>query len=113
MHRYNIIWFINSTAQTIYTTLASGRHFVGHLVQLVNVCGVFVNFNGFLINLHSWHFWHLTLLMCDRQLIVVHICVLQHNAPIPQGGRGYVQFITQYQHSSGQRRVRVTTVARK
>ncbi|ELU11239.1 hypothetical protein CAPTEDRAFT_163091 [Capitella teleta] len=38
--------------------------------------------------------------------------VNQHNAPIPQGGRGYVQFITQYQHSSGQRRVRVTTVAR-
>ncbi|XP_052276355.1 protein transport protein Sec23A-like isoform X2 [Dreissena polymorpha] len=38
--------------------------------------------------------------------------VNQHNAPIPQGGRGYIQFITQYQHSSGQRRVRVTTVAR-
>jgi len=38
---------------------------------------------------------------------------LQHNAPIPQGGRGYVQFIAQYQHSSGQRRVRVTTIARK
>ncbi|XP_019627443.1 PREDICTED: protein transport protein Sec23A-like isoform X1 [Branchiostoma belcheri] len=38
--------------------------------------------------------------------------VNQHNAPIPQGGRGCVQFITQYQHSSGQRRVRVTTVAR-
>lgn len=39
--------------------------------------------------------------------------LLQHNAPIPQGGRGYIQFITQYQHASGQRRVRVTTVARK
>ncbi|XP_013414578.1 protein transport protein Sec23A isoform X2 [Lingula anatina] len=38
--------------------------------------------------------------------------VNQHNAPIPQGGRGYIQFITQYQHSSGQKRVRVTTVAR-
>lgn len=38
--------------------------------------------------------------------------VNQHNAPIPQGGRGYIQFITQYQHSSGQRRIRVTTVAR-
>ena len=37
---------------------------------------------------------------------------LQHGAPIPQGGRGYVQFITQYQHSSGQKRVRVTTIAR-
>ena len=31
---------------------------------------------------------------------------------MPQGGRGCVQFITQYQHSSGQRRVRVTTCAR-
>jgi len=38
--------------------------------------------------------------------------VNQHNAPIPQGGRGYIQFITQYQHSNGQRRIRVTTVAR-
>ncbi|XP_041353261.1 protein transport protein Sec23A-like isoform X2 [Gigantopelta aegis] len=38
--------------------------------------------------------------------------VNQHNAPIPQGGRGYIQFITQYQHSSGQRRVRCSTVAR-
>ncbi|KAL2099073.1 hypothetical protein ACEWY4_005553 [Coilia grayii] len=35
-----------------------------------------------------------------------------HNAPIPQGGRGAVQYVTQYQHSSGQRRVRVTTIAR-
>jgi protein transport protein SEC23 len=37
----------------------------------------------------------------------------QHAAPVPQGGRGCIQFITQYQHSSGQRRIRVTTVARK
>ena len=36
----------------------------------------------------------------------------QHTAPVPQGGRGCIQFITQYQHSSGQRRVRVTTCAR-
>lgn len=35
-----------------------------------------------------------------------------HTAPVPQGGRGCIQFITQYQHSSGQRRVRVTTCAR-
>ncbi|XP_014666484.1 PREDICTED: protein transport protein Sec23A-like [Priapulus caudatus] len=39
---------------------------------------------------------------------VVH----QHSAPIPQGGRGFIQFITQYQHPSGQKRVRVTTIAR-
>uniref|UniRef100_A0A1B6D2P7 Protein transport protein SEC23 n=1 Tax=Clastoptera arizonana TaxID=38151 RepID=A0A1B6D2P7_9HEMI len=38
--------------------------------------------------------------------------VNQHAAPIPQGGRGCIQFITQYQHSSGQRRIRVTTIAR-
>uniref|UniRef100_A0A0K8SP95 Protein transport protein SEC23 n=1 Tax=Lygus hesperus TaxID=30085 RepID=A0A0K8SP95_LYGHE len=38
--------------------------------------------------------------------------VNQHAAPIPQGGRGCIQFITQYQHASGQRRIRVTTVAR-
>uniref|UniRef100_H0WQ50 Protein transport protein SEC23 n=1 Tax=Otolemur garnettii TaxID=30611 RepID=H0WQ50_OTOGA len=38
--------------------------------------------------------------------------VNQHNAPIPQGGRGAIQFVTQYQHSSTQRRIRVTTIAR-
>ncbi|GFX61033.1 protein transport protein Sec23A [Trichonephila clavipes] len=38
--------------------------------------------------------------------------VNQHNAPIPQGGRGCIQFITQYQHSSGQRKIRVTTISR-
>ncbi|KAK1170944.1 protein transport protein Sec23A [Acipenser oxyrinchus oxyrinchus] len=38
--------------------------------------------------------------------------VNQHNAPVPQGGRGAIQFITQYQHSSTQKRIRVTTVAR-
>ncbi|CAD5119700.1 DgyrCDS8291 [Dimorphilus gyrociliatus] len=38
--------------------------------------------------------------------------VTQHNTPIPQGGRGYIQFVTQYQHSSGQKRVRVTTISR-
>ena len=32
---------------------------------------------------------------------------------VPQGGRGHVQFITHYQHSSGQHRCRVTTVARQ
>jgi len=36
----------------------------------------------------------------------------QHGAPIPQGGRGCLQFITSYQHASGQKRVRVTTLAR-
>uniref|UniRef100_A0A8C6UQ13 Protein transport protein SEC23 n=1 Tax=Neogobius melanostomus TaxID=47308 RepID=A0A8C6UQ13_9GOBI len=38
--------------------------------------------------------------------------VNQHNAPIPQGGRGAIQFVTQYQHSNTQRRIRVTTIAR-
>ncbi|KAL0819496.1 hypothetical protein ABMA28_007595 [Loxostege sticticalis] len=38
--------------------------------------------------------------------------VANQHAAVPQGGRGCVQLITQYQHSSGQRRVRVTTVAR-
>ena len=36
----------------------------------------------------------------------------QHGAPIPQGGRGCLQYITTYQHANGQKRVRVTTVAR-
>jgi protein transport protein SEC23 len=36
----------------------------------------------------------------------------QQAAPLPQGGRGYIQFINSYQHASGTKRMRVTTVAR-
>lgn len=36
----------------------------------------------------------------------------QHGTQIPQGGRGFVQFVTQYQHPSGQKRIRVTTTSR-
>ncbi|OQV18774.1 Protein transport protein Sec23A [Hypsibius exemplaris] len=35
-----------------------------------------------------------------------------HNSPMPPDGRFFVQFITNYQHSSGQRRMRVTTLGR-
>lgn len=44
---------------------------------------------------------------------LVILKIFQHAAPIPQGGRGCIQFVTQYQHANGQRRIRVTTVARK
>ncbi|KJE96351.1 hypothetical protein, variant [Capsaspora owczarzaki ATCC 30864] len=36
----------------------------------------------------------------------------QHQTPVQPGQRALVQFTTQYQHSSGQRRLRVTTIAR-
>eukprot|EP00064_Thunnus_orientalis_P006825 superscaffoldBa00000729_g6844 len=42
----------------------------------------------------------------------VAVGLLEHNAPVPQGGRGAIQFVTQYQHSNTQRRIRVTTIAR-
>jgi protein transport protein SEC23 len=38
--------------------------------------------------------------------------VSQQAAPLPQGGRGYVQFVNTYQHASGTKRIRVTTLAR-
>nr|CAI9691256.1 unnamed protein product [Rangifer tarandus platyrhynchus] len=38
--------------------------------------------------------------------------VTQHNARIPQGGRGAIQFFLHYQQSRTQRRIRVTAVAR-
>lgn len=56
--------------------------------------------------------WKMCSLYPSTSLGIFFEVVNQHNAPIPQGGRGYLQFITQYQHSSGQRRVRVTTIAR-
>uniref|UniRef100_A0A0L8FTR9 Protein transport protein SEC23 n=1 Tax=Octopus bimaculoides TaxID=37653 RepID=A0A0L8FTR9_OCTBM len=56
--------------------------------------------------------WKMCGLYPNSTIAIFFEVVNQHNAPIPQGGRGYIQYISQYQHSSGQRRVRVTTVAR-
>lgn len=56
--------------------------------------------------------WKLCTLSPSSTMAFFYEVVNQHAAPIPQGGRGCIQFITQYQHSSGQRRIRVTTVAR-
>ncbi|XP_049818088.1 protein transport protein Sec23A isoform X2 [Aethina tumida] len=56
--------------------------------------------------------WKMCTLTPSSTISLFFEVVNQHSAPIPQGGRGCIQFITQYQHASGQRRIRVTTVAR-
>ncbi|EFA06320.2 protein transport protein Sec23A isoform X1 [Tribolium castaneum] len=56
--------------------------------------------------------WKMCTLTPSATIALFFEVVNQHSAPIPQGGRGCIQFITQYQHSSGQRRIRVTTIAR-
>lgn len=56
--------------------------------------------------------WKMCTFTPSSTMAIFFEVVNQHTAPVPQGGRGCVQFITQYQHSSGQRRVRVTTIAR-
>uniref|UniRef100_A0A8B9JE43 Protein transport protein SEC23 n=1 Tax=Astyanax mexicanus TaxID=7994 RepID=A0A8B9JE43_ASTMX len=56
--------------------------------------------------------WKICGLDSNTTLAIYFEVVNQHNAPIPQGGRGAIQYVTQYQHSSGQRRIRVTTIAR-
>uniref|UniRef100_V5G0D6 Protein transport protein SEC23 n=1 Tax=Anoplophora glabripennis TaxID=217634 RepID=V5G0D6_ANOGL len=56
--------------------------------------------------------WKMCTLSPSSTIALFFEVVNQHSAPIPQGGRGCIQFITQYQHASGQRRIRVTTVAR-
>ncbi|XP_065169171.1 protein transport protein Sec23A isoform X1 [Atheta coriaria] len=56
--------------------------------------------------------WKMCTLNPSTSIALFFEVVNQHAAPIPQGGRGCIQFITQYQHSSGQRRIRVTTIAR-
>ncbi|XP_050664136.1 protein transport protein Sec23A isoform X2 [Leptidea sinapis] len=56
--------------------------------------------------------WKMCTFTPSTTMAIFFEVVNQHAAPIPQGGRGCVQLITHYQHSSGQRRVRVTTVAR-
>ncbi|CAH0728553.1 unnamed protein product, partial [Brenthis ino] len=56
--------------------------------------------------------WKMCTFTPSTTMAIFFEVVNQHAAPVPQGGRGCVQLITQYQHSSGQRRVRVTTAAR-
>merc|ERR1719187_2095288 len=64
------------------------------------------------IGVGSTSSWKLCALGPNTTLATFFEVTNQHGAPIPQGGRGCVQFITTYQHASGQRRVRVTTLAR-
>uniref|UniRef100_A0A0K0EQM8 Protein transport protein SEC23 n=1 Tax=Strongyloides stercoralis TaxID=6248 RepID=A0A0K0EQM8_STRER len=57
----------------------------------------------------QWKFGALT----PRSTIAVVLDVTaQHGTAIPQGARGIVQFVTQYQHSDGFKRIRVTTTCR-
>lgn len=56
--------------------------------------------------------WKMCTLMPSSTIALFFEVVNQHSAPIPQGGRGCIQFITQYQHATGQRRIRVCTIAR-
>jgi len=56
--------------------------------------------------------WKLCTLNTSSTMAFFFEVVNQHAAPMPQGGRGCIQFITQYQHPDGQRRIRVTTLAR-
>ncbi|OWR41317.1 putative transport protein Sec23A [Danaus plexippus plexippus] len=56
--------------------------------------------------------WKMCTFTPSTTMAIFFEVVNQHTAPLPAGGRGCVQLITQYQHSSGQRRVRVTTIAR-
>jgi len=56
--------------------------------------------------------WKLCTMSPNSTMAIFFEVANQHAAPIPQGGRGCIQFITQYQHANGQRRIRVTTIAR-
>ena len=57
--------------------------------------------------------WKISGLDQSTSLAVLFEVSNQQASNIPQGQPGAIQFITFYQHSSGQRRVRVTTIARQ
>jgi protein transport protein SEC23 len=56
--------------------------------------------------------WRISGIYPNTTLSFYFDVVNQQASPLPQGGRGYVQFVNTYQHSNGTRRIRVTTVAR-
>jgi len=82
---------------------------IGHAVSM-NAKGPTVSENE--IGIGGTTAWKVCGLNDTSTLAVFLEVVNQHQAPIPQGGRGCIQFITHYQHSSGLRKVRVTTLAR-
>jgi len=55
--------------------------------------------------------WRLCSIDPSTTVSVYFEIVNNHNQPIPEGQYRYVQFVTKYQHSSGQYRQRVSTVA--
>jgi len=59
-------------------------------------------------NTNSWKFCGIT----NRTTVAVYFEVASQNTGTKAGDKGLIQFVTQYQHSSGQYRLRVTTVAR-
>ncbi|KAG4094109.1 hypothetical protein H8356DRAFT_1346990 [Neocallimastix lanati (nom. inval.)] len=59
-------------------------------------------------NTNSWKFCGIT----NRTTVAIYFEVAPQNAAVKAGDKGLIQFVTQYQHSSGQYRLRVTTVAR-
>lgn len=82
---------------------------IGHSVSM-NAKGPSVSENE--IGVGGTTAWKICGLNPTSTLAFFFEVVNQHQAPIPQGGRGCVQFITHYQHSSGLKKVRVTTLAR-
>lgn len=56
--------------------------------------------------------WRLCSITPRTSAAVYFEVVTPAGQPLPPGSRGLIQFVTHYQHSSGQYRLRVTTVAR-
>lgn len=57
--------------------------------------------------------WKMNAIDASTTVAIFFEIVNQHNQPIPQGQPLVMQFQTTYLHSSGQHRLRITTVARK
>ena len=56
--------------------------------------------------------WKINCIMPRTAAAVYFEVVTPAGQPLQPGSRGLIQFVTHYQHSSGQQRLRVTTIAR-
>ncbi|KAF9648469.1 hypothetical protein BDM02DRAFT_3144262 [Thelephora ganbajun] len=56
--------------------------------------------------------WNINVITPKTSAAVYFEVVTPAGQPLQQGSRGLIQFVTHYQHSSGEMRLRVTTVAR-
>ncbi|XP_049822494.1 protein transport protein Sec23A-like [Aethina tumida] len=82
---------------------------IGPCVSL-NVSGPSVSYK--VVGVGNTIQWKMSAISPNSTMAVFFEIVDPHSIPSSEGGRGCIQFVTQYQNGDGEKKIRVTTVAR-